>query len=89
MPSFGESVEKEARGGSLKLAGPGWRIAGQACAAGGKEGLAKHFSNRLCGSLDIPRPIYAAEQPRPLWFGCSSVPKPLHALTLSSSLFFF
>lgn len=88
VPSFGESVVEEARGCSLKLARPEWRIAGQACAAGGKEGLAKTFLQPLCGSLDIPRPICKAEQLRPLWFGCS-VPKPPHALALAWSLFFF
>lgn len=57
MLSFGESVEEEARQGSLKLAGSG-RIAGQACAAGGKEGLAKHFSN-LCVAVWTFQDLFA------------------------------
>lgn len=56
--SFGESVEEGAKQGSLKLAGPGRRIAGQACAAGGKEGLAKHFSN-LCVAVWTFQDLFA------------------------------
>lgn len=58
MPSFGESVVEEARLFSLKLARPGWRIAGQACAAGRKEGLAKHFFN-LCVAVWTFQDLFA------------------------------
>lgn len=60
MPSFGESVVEEASGCTLKLAKPGWRTTGQACAAGGKEGLAKHFSN-LCAAVWTFQDLFAKQ----------------------------
>lgn len=60
MPFFGESVVEQARGCSLKLARPGRRIAGQACAAGGKEGLAKHFSD-LCMAVWTFQGLFAKQ----------------------------
>lgn len=85
VPSFGESGEEEARGGSLMLAGPGWRIAGQACGAGGKEGLAKHFSN-LCVTVWTFQDLFAKQNNRG---HCGLGVLPLYRNHSSSSLFFF